>query len=229
MKTDGRSLLFPLLAAALLLTPEILSAQQRGSGRKEEIRVPSAALKPFHTADFFSGEVKKFKDFLESLELPPTLAEFQQKASDYDSMTGNEIRTRLANFRVIVLHPDLEEVTRLSRNWYGQVYNAALPLQTIVLPLNNMLESEDGRSYQAVKKILDDAKAETLALLKKPKKLSGEELEIIAAKNRERRKKEFVKWYRAKQAEELKKAREKAAGKKKSDKPKKKPRETEEK
>lgn len=219
MKTDGRILLLPFLLAALLLMPGTLSAQRRGSGKREEIRIPAAALRPFHTEDFFSDEVKAFKTCLESLELPPSLAEFQRRADDFAPVIGNEFRVRFMNFRSIALHPDVEEVTRISRSWYERVLDAAQPILTVAPSLNNMMESSDDRRYQAVKKVLENAKAETLALLKKQKKLSKEELEIIAGKNRERRKKEYIKWYRAKQAEEQKKAREGAAGKKKSEKP----------
>jgi hypothetical protein len=86
------------------------------------------------------------------------------------------------------------------------------------------------RNYQAAKRAWEDAVEETLAVLDKPpKKLSKEALEPIIAKNRERRRKEYIKLYRMKQAAEAQKAKEKeaAAGKKKGDKPKKKSKEEE--
>lgn len=224
MKTENSGTFFLLLVLTVLLSGSALFAQ---NSKKEEIRIPSAALKPFHNEAFFSDEVKKFKTWLESLELPPSLEEFQKKPSDFEPLISNEFQTRLTYLRSVALHPDLEEVTRISRNWYGRLYNAALPIQKVSHTLNNMTESGNEQRYQAVKKILDDAKAEALAILKKPQKLSREELEVIAAKNRERRRKEYIKWYRAKQAQDLKKAREKAAGKKKSDKQKNTPGETE--
>lgn len=230
MKNDGKTLLFPLLLAAFLLTPGILSAQQRGAGKREDIRVPSGALVPFYTPDYFSGKLKKFKTWLEAVQLPPSGAEFKKRAKEFSVISDGNVRTKLLDMRGLAMEPDLEEVTKLPRSWYAQIYNAARPLQVAAEALNENKIVVEERRYQTAKKVWNETVENVLAVLEKPpKKLSREELEIIAAKNRDRRRKEYIKWYRAKQAEEQKKAREKAAGKKMTDKPKKKSEEMEEK
>ncbi len=230
MKID-RIIFSASLLLTALLTPGILSAQQKGSGKKEEIRVPSEALLPHFQAEFFSGQLKELRKTLKSIELPATGAEFQKRADDFSSISSGKIRTRLVYLRdLIATHPDVEEVTKLPRSWYGQIYNAALPLQSAAEGLDSIKDLCVERNYQAAKRAWEDAVEETLAVLDKPpKKLSKEALEPIIAKNRERRRKEYIKLYRMKQAAEAQKAKEKeaAAGKKKGDKPKKKSKEEE--
>ena len=217
MKID-RIIFSASLLLTALLTPGILSAQQKGSGKKEEIRVPFAALEPFYAADYFSGELKNFRKWLKSVELPATGEEFKRRVADFDATSSGNVQIQLMNLRDLAMDPDLEEVTKLPRSWYSQIYNAALPLQKASEVLINVRTFCEERQYRAAKKIWEDAVEETLAVLDKPpKKLSKEALEPIVAKNRERRRKEYIKWYRMKQAEDLKKAKEKAAsgGKKK--------------
>lgn len=221
MKTDGRILLFLLLLAAFLLTPGMLSAQRRGSGKREEIRIPPQALEPAWTKEYFDDNLKNFKVWLESLaQLPPTGAELKSRAGDFKELSASSVQVHLAGMQNLAANPDLEEVTRLPRSWYARIYNAALPLQTLVETLNSVKVFGSSQNYASTKGAWEKAVAEALELLgKPPKKLSREELEVIKAQNRERRKKEYIKSYRAKQAEERKKAREGAAGKKKSEKP----------
>lgn len=230
MKID-RTFIFASLLLTALLTPELLSAQQKGSGKKEEIRVPSEALAPHFQAEFFSAQLKDLRKTLKSTELPATGAEFQKRADEFSAISSGKIRTRLVYLRdLIAMHPDVEEVTKLPRSWYGQIYNAALPLQDASEALDSVKDLCVERKYQAAKNAWEQAVEETLAILEKPpKKLSKEALEPIVAKNRERRRKEYIKWYRVKQAEEQQKAKEKAAagGRKKGDKPKKKSKEEE--
>lgn len=218
MKID-RIIFSASLLLTALLTPGILSAQQKGSGKKEEIRVPAEALVPHFQADYFSEHLKDFRKWLKSIELPASGAEFQKRAADFDAASSGNVRIHLVYLRnLVATHPDLEEVTKIPRSWYGQIYNAALPLQSASEGLDSIKNLCVERQYQAAKKAWEEAAEETLAVLDKPpKKLSKEALEVIAAKNRERRRKEYIKWYREKQAEELRKAKEKAAsgGKKK--------------
>ena len=227
MKINRKNLLPFFLLTAFLLTGAVLA-----QGGKDEIRVPSEALRPYYTPEDFSGKLKKFRNWLESIQLPASGAEFQRRAKDFDNITIGDVQTQLMSLRSLATDPDLEEVTRLPRSWYGQIYNAALSLLNSAETLNGIKILCEERNYRTAKKIWEEAVEETLAVLDKPpKKLSKEALEPIIAKNRERRRKEYIKWYREKQAEELRKAKEKAAagGKtKKGDKPKKKSKETEE-
>lgn len=225
MKINRKNLLPFFLLTAFLLPGAVLA-----QGGKDEIRVPSEALRPYYTPEDFSGKLKKFRNWLESIQLPASGAEFQRRAKDFDNITIGDVQTQLMSLRSLATDPDLEEVTRLPRSWYGQIYNAALPLLNSAETLNGIKILCEERNYRTAKKIWEEAVEETLAVLDKPpKKLSKEALEPIIAKNRERRRKEYIKWYRMKQAEDLKKAKEKAAsgGKKKGDKPKKKSKEEE--
>lgn len=223
IKKTGTASLF--LALAAMLSSTALFAQSRS----EKIRVPADALKPVYSKEYFDDNLKDFKTWLKSLsELPPTGAEFQKRAQEFGEASDSRVSLQLRNMRLLATNPDLEEVTKLPRSWYFRIYNAALPLQTAVKILAGTKVVCVEQKYQLAKKMWEDAVEETLAILEKPpKKLSAEALSAIAAKNKERREKEYIKWYREKQAEEQRKAKEKAAGKtKKGDKPKKK--ETEE-
>lgn len=224
MKTDAKHLLFLLLFSVFL--PGMILAQ---GSRKEDIRVPAEALVAHIPPKLFTDELKAFKEWLGSVELPPTAAEYQRRASDFSATSPGSIQEKLTRFRSVATNPDLEEVTKLPRTWYKQIFNAALPLQSVAETLNSQKTIPVERQYQAAKKVWTAAVEETLAVIDKPpKKLSKEALEPIIAKNRERRKKEYIKWYKAKQAAELKKAKEEAAKKKSGGKPKKKSKETEE-
>ena len=227
MKIDASKLFFLLLLTAFLLPGTILA---QGGKKDDEIRVPAEALRPPYTKSHFDDELKNFKTWLESIgQLPATGEEFKRRAQEFSEASETHISLQLRNMRSIATNPDLEEVTKLPRSWYGQIYNAALPLQSAVKILNGIKVVCVEQKYQAAKKEWTAAVEETLAVIDKPpKKLSKEALEPIIAKNRERRKKEYIKWYKAKQAAELKKAKEEAAKKKSGGKPKKKSKETEE-
>lgn len=210
-KRSTFTLLFLIILTGLLPgTP--LMAQ---NSKRDEVRVPSEALKTAYTKEYFDGELKNFKAWLETALLPATGAEFRRQAKEYGDISIGRISLRLSNLRSLATNPDLEEVTRLPRSWYARIYNAALPMQSVVKVLTSVKASPDEKSYQAARRTWDAAVEETLDIIgKQPKKISKEEWEIVCAKNRERRKKEYIKWYRAKQVEDLKKAKEKAAGKK---------------
>ena len=216
MKINRSGIVLLLIVLPAILPNTALFAQ--GSGRSEEIRVPSEALRPYYKPEDFSGKLKEFRNWLEAIQLPASGAEFQKRAKDFDNITIGDVRTKLMSLRDLATDPDLEEVSRLPRSWYEKIFNAALPLQSSVETLNGIKILCEERNYQAAKRAWERAAAETLAIMSKPpKKLSSEDLSAIAAKNRERRRKEYIKWYREKQAEELRKAKEKAAsgGKKK--------------
>lgn len=229
MKID-RTFVFASLLMAALLTPELLSAQQKGSGKKEEIRVPSEAMMSPFSSEYFSDELKKFKTWLKSTQLPETEEDFRRDVAFQDALSETNVNLRLVTILSLATNPDLEEVTKLPKSWFGRIYNTALPLQNAARALFDAKVQNAERKYQAAKNAWEQAVEETLAVLNKPpKKLSTEELSVISAKNRERRRKEYIKWYRVKQAEEQQKAKEKAAagGRKKGDKPKKKSKEEE--
>ena len=215
------ALLFMVLLTALLSGPALFA---QGS-KNENIRVPSEALKPAYAKDYFDGGMKNFKVWLESLaQLPAGGEEFKRRAREFGEISPSSVSLQLMNMRSIATNPDLEEVTKLPRSWYAQIYNSALRLQSAERTLVGMKVFCVEEDYQKARRVWVSAVAETLSIIAKPpKKLSAEKLEVIAAENRERRKKEYIQQYKAKLA------KEKSAGKKRSDKKKRASRETEEK
>ena len=201
MKIKGNSpssLLF--LIMAVMLSGSALFAQ---SSKKEDIRVPPEALKPAWTKDYFDDNLKNFKVWLASLaQLPAGGGEFKRRAREFGEISPSSVSLQLMNMRSIATNPDLEEVTKLPRSWYAQIYNAALPLQTAARTLVGMKVFCVEEDYQKARRIWINAVAETLALIDNPpKKLSKKKLDEIAAKNRERRKREYIKMYKARQSE----------------------------
>lgn len=216
----------PVMILAAMLSGSALLAQ---GSRKDEIRIPSEALKPAYSKTYFEENLQNFKTWLEAAsQLPPTGEEFKRRAREFDDISVGTVSLQLTNMRSIATNPDLEESTRLPRSWYAQMYNAALPMQSAAEILNSAKFFCEEKSYQKAKRIWVNAIGETLSVMEnQPKKISKEEWERICAANRERRRKDYIKQYKAKQAEELRKAREKAAGRK-TDRPKRTTEETEE-
>jgi hypothetical protein len=199
-----------LLFAGVLLIP-CYGQQNRRVRRAKEPEVPKMALLPKVSKTHFEQNVNKFLDWVDSLhDAPATVREYSVNPRKYKFMSPSEIKQKVLGFRSLIQHPDLEEVTGHSRNWYIRIYNAALPMiqaSDVIYGMRSMPSAQKYNSalaslHKSMNAVLDASET-------KPQRLSREQLIRITNQNRERRKKEWLKWYYADQKRKAQEAAQK--------------------
>lgn len=189
-----------LLLAGMILIP-CYGQQNRRVRRAKEPEVPKMALLPKVSKTHFEQNVNKFLDWVDSLhDAPATVREYGVNPRKYKFMSPSEIKQKVLGFRSLIQHPDLEEVTGYSRNWYIRIYNAALPMIQASDVIYGMRSMPSAQKYNSALALLHKSMNAVLdASETKPQRLTRDQLIQITNKNRERRKKEWLKWYYADQ------------------------------
>ncbi len=188
-----------------------LSAQQRK--KKDEIKVPPKALEASVDAEYFKNKEQAFRTWLESFAFAKTVKEFQANYEEHKSVLPGDVQERITSFRKdVVTHPELEEVTGISKNWYVDIYNKSIELLAPVQKLTAFRQTPDEAMYRKIKEDITKKRNAVLELMDSKKtKLSKAELLDIKKKNVKERKAAYIKTYKMYQAYEAKKAREAAA------------------
>ena len=189
-----------LLLAGLMLSP--CYGQQNRSRKAREPEVPKMALLPTVTKDFFEKRVNAYLDWVDSLaDAPATVREYATNPRKYKFMSASEIRQKILEYKSLVQHSDLEEVTGCSRSWYIQIYNASLPLIKAADLIHGMRSVPSAQKYNAARTMLHNAMNAVLDISEKskPEKIARRDLVVIIKQNQERRKAEWLKWYYADQ------------------------------
>lgn len=192
-----------LLFAALFMIP----CYGQGKRKKKEPEMPKELLYPQVQPQYFEEQLDKFvKEWICKFQFPANAKSFKANFRDCQHLTPGAIQQGLLGFRNIAMHPDLEEVTRLPRSWYIEIFNAALPLEQASKKLLNVSLIPSEQKFQESKAMFIAAATKVLAIYeKKPKKIAKEKYEEICAKNKARRKKEWLENYKKQQAELAKK------------------------
>lgn len=201
-----------LLLAGLMLSP--CYGQQSRSRKAKEPEVPKMALLPSVSKDFFEKRVNAYLDWVDSLaDAPATVREYTANPRKYKFMSASEIRQKILEYKSLVQHPDLEEVTGHSRGWYVRIYNASLPLLKAADQIHGMRSVPSAQKYNAARTMLHNAMNAVLDISEKskPEKIARRDLVEIIKRNQERRKTEWLKWY---YADQKRKALEAKSGKK---------------
>jgi hypothetical protein len=190
-----------LLLAGLMLSP-CYGQQQNRSRKAKEPEVPKMALLPSVSKDFFEKRVNAYLDWVDSLaDAPATVREYGSNPRKYKFMSASEIRQKILEYKSLVQHPDLEEVTGHARGWYVRIYNASLPLIKAADLIQSMRSVPSAQKYNAARGMLHDAMNAVLDISEKtkPEKMARRDLVAVIKQNQERRKKEWLKWYYADQ------------------------------
>lgn len=174
--------------------------QNRNRRKNKEPEVPKIALLPTISAAQFEKQVKDFVNDCAEFPFPASAQEYKKNAAKFPELTPGKIRQKVIAFRYVVQHPDLEEVTKHKRGWYIKLYNAALPLISAADKLYDLRTFPSAKKYQEVRNIFTNVSIRLDEIYdEKPQKLTRDQLIQITNKNRERRKKEWLKKYYAEQ------------------------------
>ena len=198
-----------LLLAGMILMP--CYGQNRNRRKNKEPEVPKLALLPNVSKTHFEKQTDKYLDWVDSLaDAPATVREYTSNLRKYQHMSPGVIKQHVLEFKALAQHPDLEEVMQHSRSWYFKMYNASLPLIQASELIHGMRSMPVPQKYISARAMLHKAMNNILDISEtKPQRLTRDQLIQITNKNRERRKKEWLKWYYADQkrkAQEAKKA-----------------------
>ena len=189
-----------LLLAGLILSP--CYGQQNRSRKAKDPEVPKMALLPAVPKDYFEKRVNAYLDWVDSLaDAPATVREYGSNPRKYKFMSASEIRQKILEYKSLVQHPDLEEVTGHSRSWYIRIYNASLPLIKAADLIQSMRSVPSEQKYNTARNMLHNAMNAVLDISEKskPEKMARRDLVPVIKKNQERRKEEWLKWYYADQ------------------------------
>jgi hypothetical protein len=202
-----------LLLAGLMLSP-CYGQQQNRSRKAKEPEVPKMALLPSVSKDFFEKRVNAYLDWVDSLaDAPATVREYGSNPRKYKFLSVSMTRQKILEYKALVQHPDLEEVTGHSRAWYVRIYNASLPLIKAADLIHGMRSVPSAQKYAQARTMLHNAMNAVLDISEKtkPEKLARRNLNEIIKRNQERRKTEWLKWY---YADQKRKEQEAKSGKK---------------
>ena len=202
-----------LLLAGVMLSP-CYGQQNRNRKKAREPEVPKMVLLPSVSKDYFEKRVNAYLDWVDSLvDAPVTVREYTANPRKYKFLSSSEIRQKILEYKALIQHPDLEEVTGQSRSWYIRIYNASLPMIKAADLIHGMRSVPSAQKYAQARKMLHNAMNAVLDISEKskPEKLARRNLNEIIKRNQERRKTEWLKWY---YADQKRKAQEAKSGKK---------------
>ncbi len=193
-----------------------LFAQQKK--KKDEIKVPPEALKSRVDVEYFKNKEQAFRTWLESFAFAKNVVAFQKTFAEHKAVLPGDIQERTTAFkREVVMHPDLEEVTGVSRNWYIDVYNKSIELLVPSKKLSEIRQLPDEAKYRDVKDEITQVRNAVLELMDSKKtRLPKVELAAIKKKNVDKRKSEYIQLYKRYLANKAREAAAAAAKKKKN-------------
>ena len=189
-----------LLLAGLMLSP--CYGQQNRNRKAKEPEVPKMALLPSVSKDYFEKRVNAYLDWVDSMaDAPATVREYTANPRKYKFMSSSEIRQKILEYKSLVQHPDLEEVTGHSRGWYVRIYNASLPMIKASDLFHGIRSVPSAQKYASALGMLHGAMNAVLDISEKtkPEKMARRDLVAVIKQNQERRKTAWLKWYYADQ------------------------------
>ncbi len=203
-----RIFLSAVLGAVLFFAPGLLPAQEKTYyNRNEKQKIPPNVLVPQISRARINNDLQKqYRILTEKLRHDLSPAGDTGKKEEEESgkyITRLDVLSACNIFHDIAVHPDLEEVTLLSKVYFEQLYNAAVPLYAPAEAMDKARLAGNSQAYMVARARYEKALEYFKDAYKNRKgiRLSKTDLKEIKEQNRKRRIDEYIKKSRTQSAE----------------------------
>ena len=198
--------------AAAVIAPICAFAQQKPASRAaslkdSEVYVPDKVLEPSFTKREASDMLKEYIAAFGDSDMPGSYEAFAKDPDKYTKRIGSrQIKSAMINLYNYIfdvslkkkesdaapVNPELMEVTEASDVWFKKLYNKALELNEPAEMMDKAIRQKDAALYKKATKLYADRYDELNKFVKKPERLSADQLAKIKEANREKRRRDYL-------------------------------------